>query len=280
MISDSIELNQSKSQLYQLSQSNLTNIFDENELNKSRTFMKEAQEKAQEKAKEIPGLDIPNDIEEIKVNQIQENINDKPAENFLKLTSEYDKTYRIEVPKKPGTQIPEEKIKLGKKEKKEIYIIMKYLKKKCENMLKLDEKNGIKKTKFNSLKDFHEVAMNKFSKNEKYKNNPEQANKDANDFIKSIDIIPLGYQLINYWINYLEINGEIEELEKEDESFENSIDEDPKSLAVKQNINNFFNYLKNKGELKEFEKKDESFENSIDEEPKKPENLNEEQLYI
>ena len=264
MIGNSKELNDSKSQLYQLSQSNLTSLFDENELNKSKSFMEEAQEKA----KEIPGLNIPNDIEEIKINQMEENINDKPAQNFLKLTSEYDKTYEIEIPKKNGTQIPEEKIKLGKREKKEILIIMKYLKKKCENLHKLHEKNGIKKIKFNSLKDFQDAAMNKFSNNDKYKNNPEQAREDVNNFIKSIDIIPLGDQLFNYWINYLEINGGIDEFENEDESLENSIDEDPKSLEVKQNINHLFNYLKNKGEFMDLEEKDESFENSIDEKPK------------
>ena len=111
MLNNSIESNQSQLNYQSLDQNIPSDFYNEYESDKTKTFIKEFEG--------IPG--IPSDIEEIKQNPIPQDISDEPAENFLKMTTEYDKAYSFEVPKKPGEEKEEEKNELDYEKNFELF---------------------------------------------------------------------------------------------------------------------------------------------------------------
>ena len=179
-------------------------------------------EEFEERENEIPG--IPQNIEEIKISPMPENISDEPAENFLKATTEYDKAYSFEVPKNSEDKEEKEEIKISKEQKNEMMKFFCILMERMELIQQLDEEKGIKKIKFKSIDEFHETCFKKFRPG-KYKNNPEQEKKDLRDFINSIDLHHIIKMIINYNLNFEELNNNIED-EKDNESFENSTEEE------------------------------------------------------
>ena len=140
MINNSIEQNQS--QLNQTEKSNFVGLFDEYVIDESKSFIKEFEETTKEKAKEIPG--IPKDIDEIQINPIPQNTSDEPVENFLKMTTEYDKAYSFEVPKNPEDIKEKEEIKLSKEQEFKCLQLFFELMKRGEQKQRIEEEKGIK----------------------------------------------------------------------------------------------------------------------------------------
>ena len=213
MLNNSIESNQSQLNYQSLDQNSPSDFYNEYESDKTKTFIKEFEG--------IPG--IPSDIEEIKQNPIPQDISDEPAENFLKMTTEYDKAYSFEVPKKPGDEKEEEKNELNY----DYFLFFLHLLERDEQLRKLEEEKGIKREKkiqFKSVKEFHETCFKKFPKG-KYENNPEQEKKDLCDFINSIDLFHTIKMIMNYNLNFDNINSNIEN-EKDNESFEFNTEEE------------------------------------------------------
>ena len=216
MINNSIEKNQFEQD--KTDQYNSSSFFNEYLAGKAKSFYEEIEERENE----IPG--IPQDIEEIKISPMPENISDETAENFLKETTEYDKAYSFEVPKNSEEKEEKEEIKMSEEQKMEYMKLFFILMERMEQKQKLEEQKGIKKIKFKSIDEFHETCFKKFRKG-KYKNNPQQLEKDLRDFINSIDLHHIIKMIMNYNLNFEELNNNIKD-EKDNESFENSTEEE------------------------------------------------------
>ena len=174
--------------------------------------------------KEIPIKGFPNEIEEIKINQIPEDVSDVPSENFVKATSEIEKSFKIEFPVPPGA--PEAKELNEKLYKLLPFAFLMSVKEHIEN-----EKKGIKKIRFNSIYEYQQAFL-EFGKN--YKNNdPKQTQKDINDFLKSFDLLPILAALYSYHKCNEKINKKTKEEEKENTtSFEDLNTEDSQKNKI------------------------------------------------
>ena len=206
-------MNQSQSQLYNLSKSNLDDLYLENESNKTKSLIKDHEN-------EIAGF--PNDTEEIKKEPVelnnQENQEDAFLENFQKTTTEFDNSYAIKLPKgmnNTGYKIDYSKI--------DVYKFLEALLELIKIHKEMNKNNNTKKIKFNSLKELHQYIDKNFVLNDKYKNNKEQIGKDIENFMKSVDLFSTVEMNIRYLYNYAKMNN-LGMDETKEESLENSIE--------------------------------------------------------
>ena len=138
-----------------------------------------------------------------------------------------------------------EEIKISKEQKNEMMKFFCILMERMELIQQLDEEKGIKKIKFKSIDEFHETCFKKFRPG-KYKNNPEQEKKDLRDFINYIDLHHIIKMIMNYNLNFGELNNNRED-EKDNESFENSTEEENNDMfPEKFKEDHIFTQIKNK----------------------------------
>ena len=206
-------MNQSQSQLYNLSKSNLEDLYLGDESNNTKSLIKDHEN-------EIAGF--PNDTEEIKKEPVelnnQENQEDAFLDNFNRTTTEFDQSYAIELPenmKNIGDNNDLSKI--------DDLIFLESLLKWIKIIKEMDKDNNSKKLKFNSLKELHEFTINNFFLNDKYKNNSKQLVNDLFKFLKSVDSLSILENNVRYLYNYGKMNN-LGMNETKEESLENSIE--------------------------------------------------------
>ena len=147
MISNSIDFEQNKSQLYNVSKTGCSCLFEE------PTASNDFADDLEQGEKEIPIDGFPNEIEEIKINQMPENISDVPFENIVKATSEYEKSYKIEIPVPPGVPEPKELNEIS-------YKLLDLAEKFCTIEQKENEKKVLKKLNLTQLMTITKLSLN------------------------------------------------------------------------------------------------------------------------
>ena len=218
MINNSIDFDQTKSQLFQTSKSDCSYFFGE------PTSNNDLADEFEQREKEINGF--PNEIDEIKINQMPEDMSDIPSENFVKATSEYDKTYKLEMPVPPGA--PE-----AKEINEKLYKLLPLAVELCKKEKEESEKKGIKKIKLNSMQDFHKACNENAMKNKN--------NFNSKEFFNTYDLLSIFEKLNNYKNNHEEINNNYKEDEKENSiSFDNSNTEDSQEHGKNFNEGHLF----------------------------------------
>ncbi len=218
MINNSIDFDQNNSQLYNVSKTGCSSLFEE------PTANNELANDIEQHEKEIPIKGFPNEIEEIKINQMPEDVPDVPFENFVKATSEIEKSFKFEFPVPPGA--PEAKELNENLYKFLPFAVVMSAKEHIEN-----EKKGIKKIQFNSINDYHQ-AFSEFVKNHK-NNDPKQTQNLIKDLFETFDLLPYFATLYSYHKCNEKINKNPKEDEKENTiSFEDLNTEDSQENKI------------------------------------------------
>ena len=226
MQSNSIDKDKTLSQMYQKSQYDQIDLYENQEKDTTKSFIKEQDD--------ISGFSYyTEEIEKPPKNSINSNnsydstkTEESENENLINMTSQlsnFDSSYAIILP--DGF----EKIPVDRNlENMNEFTLLEFLLNDIKSAKKRVDKNH-KKLKFNSIKEFHINFLNKFL-NSKYKNDADKLKKDLIEYMHSIDTLSLFENLVNYLFNHGKMNysnnekneeDDIDNLDEEDSRFEN-----------------------------------------------------------